>query len=556
MDCDNNLQDVIRCHFCEIPAPQLHCDTCHTNLCKVCAGEHLMDETKNHKVLPIKKRSYTPTYPTCPKHITKQCKLHCEQCDKAICIICVASVEHKQHKAVDIMETFQHKKEIMEKDLKELEMSIFPHYKRYASVLPAQRADLQEKCQKWKRYYIEQEEDCHAEIIKAIVRKKSEISGVLSKYQSVLDNLELELQHKISEIAQIIHNLKDLLNSNDMNLVSSYKSCHDKFRQLPPKFEIFIPNTIPKPVNAGKLCEQFASMSLFTITAEKNELPGDELVSFHSEKLFLNQPSCVTAIRTEQQHLHSHSVVCLSDEELWTKNQNNIMKLFNIEGKLLKSIKTISGNVPEGIAVTKNGDLVYTDSNEKTVNIVKNDKIELLVSLCGWIPLDICSTSSDDFLVIMISDDYQKTKIVRYSGSTEIQSFDIQLMNDCSTTRENNIKHITENNNFDICVADYNAKMVFVLNKVGKLRFSYTGCLYCYRTILSPSGITTDSQSRILIADYNNDCIHIINENGQFLCCIDNCDLRYPCGLCVDTKDNLFVAEGDTGLVKKIQYYT
>lgn len=110
MDSDNNLQDVIRCHFCEIPAPQLHCDTCHTNLCKVCAGEHLMDETKNHKVLPIKKRSYTPTYPTCPKHITKQCKLHCEQCDKAICIICVASVEHKQHKAVDIMETFQHKK--------------------------------------------------------------------------------------------------------------------------------------------------------------------------------------------------------------------------------------------------------------------------------------------------------------------------------------------------------------------------------------------------------------------------------------------------------------
>lgn len=116
MDSDNNLQDVIRCHFCEIPAPQLHCDTCHTNLCKVCAGEHHMDETKIHIVLPIKKRSYTPTYPTCPKHITKQCKLHCEQCDKAI---------YKQHKAVDIMETFQHKKEIIDKDLKELEMSIF-----------------------------------------------------------------------------------------------------------------------------------------------------------------------------------------------------------------------------------------------------------------------------------------------------------------------------------------------------------------------------------------------------------------------------------------------
>lgn len=99
----------------------------------------------------------------------------------------------------------------MEKDLKELEMWIFPQHQRYASVLPVHRADLQEKYQKWKRYFIEQEEDCHEEINKPMVRKKSEISGVLSKYQSVLDNLERELQHKISEIAQFIHNLKDLL---------------------------------------------------------------------------------------------------------------------------------------------------------------------------------------------------------------------------------------------------------------------------------------------------------------------------------------------------------
>lgn len=180
---------------------------------------------------------------------------------------------------------------------------------------------------------------------------------------------------------------------------------------------------------------------------------------------------------------------------------------------------------------------------------MKNEKVELLVSLCGWIPLDICSTSSGDFLVIMISDDCQKTKIVRYSASIEIQSFCIELMNDGSTTRVNNIKHITENNNLDIRVADYNAKMVFVLNKVGKHRFTYTECLYCFRTIFSPRGITTDSQSRISIADYNNDCIHIINENGQFLCCIDNCDLHYQYGLCVDTKDNLLVAKGDTAFL-------
>lgn len=82
------------------------------------------------------------------------------------------------------------------------------------------------------------------------------------------------------------------------------------------------------------------------------------------------------------------------------------MKFFNIEGKLLKLIKIILGNVLEGIVVIKNGDFVYIDFNEKIVNIVKNDKIELLVSLCGWIFFDICSIFFDEFLVIMISDDY------------------------------------------------------------------------------------------------------------------------------------------------------
>lgn len=72
--------DVIRCDLCETPVPPMHCDICNLSLCKPSVGEHISDESKEHKVVSFQKRGITPNYPKCSKHFT-QCGLHCEQCD-------------------------------------------------------------------------------------------------------------------------------------------------------------------------------------------------------------------------------------------------------------------------------------------------------------------------------------------------------------------------------------------------------------------------------------------------------------------------------------------
>ncbi|XP_061185125.1 tripartite motif-containing protein 2-like [Saccostrea echinata] len=227
------------------------------------------------------------------------------------------------------------------------------------------------------------------------------------------------------------------------------------------------------------------------------------------------------------------------------------MERFNIlQSSLLEVVSLKGRRIPTDIAVTTHGYLVYTDPKDRTVNIVKNKKKEIVIELENWKPCNICRTSSDDLLVTMDSTEYSQSKVVRYSGSTEKQTIQCDGKGR-QLYASGDIKYISENKNLDICVADSRAKAVVVVNQVGKLRFRYSG--HTDICSFTPIGITTDSQSHILTADLNNHCVHIIDQDGQFLGYIE-CGMCYPWGLCTDTNDNLFVAQWRNRQVKKIKY--
>eukprot|EP00105_Crassostrea_gigas_P046732 XP_019930880.1 PREDICTED: uncharacterized protein LOC109621221 isoform X2 [Crassostrea gigas] len=547
----NWAQDVLRCHLCETPVPPMYCDICHIHLCKACVGEHLSDESTEHKVVPFKKRGSTTK---CQIHSSKICELFCKQCDIPICVKCASSKEHKGHEFIDMVETLENQKEILLRHLQELEKSIYPKYQEIASIIPVMKADLNENSKKLTKAIDKHGEDLHREIDTIIKKLKLDLDEMDSNYLTVLNKQENEVTRNISEIKQSIADLKKLLNSNDVSLISAYKSRNDEFRRLPPKLTATLPKFTPEKINKEQLHEQFGSLSALSIKTDKHGYTTDSPAAESSppNRQFINEPRVITDINTEFGRGLRH-VSCHIDDEIWTCGDDKMMRLYNLQGKLVKSVQTKSGSNPRDIAVTRSGDLVYTDDRDRTVHIIKNTQIQTGIRLRGWRPLGVCSTSSGDLLVVVIGDNNKQTKVVRYIGSMEKQSIQCndkgQPLYSTSTP-----KYICENRNLDICVSDYDAHSVVVVNQAGKLRFTYTG-KSSSTTLKYPCGITTDSQSRILIADSIKHIIHILDQDGQFLRYIDNCQLHTPWGLCVDSRDNFFVAELYTGKVKKIQYY-
>lgn len=559
MDPKKSAQDALRCYLCETPNPQYYCDICHINLCKRCAGEHLLDESKQHKVVPIRQRGHTFEYPYCLMHTKKQCELHCEQCDIPICTQCVSSNVHLGHKAIDIMTIFDTKKGILEKDLHELEISLIPKYHEIAATIPVQKAELERHSKSLTTAISKRGEEWHREIDEIISKKKNEINQMEIIYKAILETHKNEITQSISLITQIIVTLKKMLDSNDVYLVSAYKSKNDGFRKLPLSLRAKFPCFSSKKINTEDLNQQFGILSEFYINDKENtckiEIPrAASLSSVAYPSPFLEQPHVITTIDTDFEHLFS--VTCTTDEQIWTRGDSNIIKLYNLKGELLESIRTKSGNDPRDITVSKSGHLVYADFFDKTVNMVKNTQVLEVMKSQRWRPLRVNSTVAGDLLVTMLGGSKERTKVVRCAYSKEQQTFlfDSKAQPLYFSPPQWSINYVAENKNLDVCVVDGTACAVVVVNEAGTLRFKYTGPPSPTKEPFNPKGVCTDSQSQILIADIANECIHILDQNGQFLQYIDNCDLHAPYGLCVDNRDNLFVTEWSTGKVKKIQY--
>ncbi|XP_062590381.1 uncharacterized protein LOC134252000, partial [Saccostrea cucullata] len=419
MDPSTSAQNVTRCDLCETAVVQMYCDLCEVNLCIRCVGKHISDDYDKHKVVPFQIRKSTLIYSKCTAHETKRCKFQCKECNKFVCSLCTISDKHKGHNISNLLDTFHSKREVIEKDTKELINVISPTYEEIATDIETQIANLDGEYGKLSTAVTKHGEEWHREIDKIVIKSKTEIEVIKSHHISILKKHLDEIKEIQSLIKQTLFQLNRIVESNEVFMTLQYSSKLKELKRLPFKVKVFLPIFSPKLKNTEYLHTLFGFLTPLSNKTEENgyKLKKPETPT----RKLLEEPEIITTINTGYGNLCS--VTCLSEEEIWTSGYEvSDIKCFNIQGSLIKSIKTKSGEWPRDVAVTGDGDLVYSDWETMTVNKVKNGQTEEMIRLLKWRPFKLCVITSGDLLVTMYSDDKIQSKVVRYTGSIEKQT--------------------------------------------------------------------------------------------------------------------------------------
>jgi hypothetical protein len=190
---------------------------------------------------------------------------------------------------------------------------------------------------------------------------------------------------------------------------------------MPPDVNIKLPS-----LKTNVIQERELSLELEDFRVTLEQMPISTLSSDiveTSRRELLDKAREIAILPTKFKPLYH--IACAGVDDVWSCGQNKTIKRLDGAGSVLDTVTTTCQYWPNGITVTKQGELVYSDGSSRTVTIVKGEGSETLITTPqGWHPGQICCTRYGDILVSMCTADFSQRKIVRYQGHTKKQEID------------------------------------------------------------------------------------------------------------------------------------
>ncbi|XP_062590275.1 tripartite motif-containing protein 2-like [Saccostrea cucullata] len=542
-------QDIICCQLCPNPVEH-HCNLCHVDLCPSCIAKHMADKSSEHEVVGYTSRKkHSFVLPLCPSHKNNRCETYCQDCDIPICIQCVIGL-HKKHEFTDISDILQEYKRQINSDAEELESIILPRYRNID--LGTTTADFDKVLSA-----IKEQED---KISKAVLKKSTQLTEEVSsqKKEAIRQNKKGQsLAEKAEkEGNQIVKKNKDILRCYDATTILNYQSRNVDFRKGPGLPSFSCPKLLPGVIKENQIAEMFGFLQTNNEVQKKPgmlKMMDEPVVLYTIQSPYGHHVKSYEGIVTEH---HLWRVQCVGMDMILTSGEDATIKEIDRTGSIIRTIRTNSQIRALSINFQQEAVFASAGTNDTEIYSFTTGKYEVKVLLKtpDWYSVGLHYTANGDLLVSMRSTDMTQSKVVRYSGTTEIQKIQFNSQGQpLFSTGDQSVLHLTENGNGDICVADNARGAVVVVDSSGGLRFMYTGNLSKQPKYgdFEPFHIATDVNIQILISDESNSIVHIIDCDGNFICYIE-----HPCngGLSIDSDHNLVIGEEDTGIIQIIKY--
>ena len=549
----SKAQDVVLCELCSKPALKF-CNSCQINLCKPCVRKH-RDEFKSlsHEIVPFVDKKVELVKPECHEHSGQRCEVNCKECNKPVCIKCMLG-PHKGHEAEELSKTHEIQTRKIKTDTEEIKINIIPKYQKedaeignVISKTKTKHEGLDKESKKLRQLWHQEVDDIFDKVDSLSQSYRDDTMKALLEYHTKIRNI-------ISEMKGTVQQNSKLLGSNNYSKVNEYHSKLTEYQRFPEKLEL---KWHPLKSNNDKGKE--LSIEFGKYSATLNQMPKHRLKASVSRlgTHLVQIMGDVKIIATIITYIPQYGVACVGESEAWIHGNMQIIKRYDIHGTVKGTVTTLCQFKPGDISVTKDEEMIYSDRDSNTIKIVRDGKSETLITPPqGWTPWGLCCTRSGDILVQVYKGNRSQTKnkIIRYQGQNLRQEINADEQEKSIFKEVYGSLYMSENNNGDICVSDANAGTIVVVDKKGKIRFRYDGTPARRGKTCGLRGIVTDALSQIIVADYNNNCLHILDQNGQFLRCIDNCELDKPIGLSVDNEGRLWVGLNESGKIKVIEY--